>query len=64
MNDSIERTRIGLDSKQANYDEKKTKLPILMDDSVLLQDFDDTHKQLDPYLGLDYDGKPSKLNDY
>ena len=64
MNDSFERTRIALDSKQANYDEKKTKLPILMDDSVLLQDFDDTHKQLDPYLGLDYDGKPSKLNDY
>lgn len=58
----LERTRVGIDSKQGNFDEKRTVIE-KQDDSVLMSNIDDTGLQLNPRISYEYDSKPTKLMD-
>lgn len=58
----LDRTRVGLDSKQENYGEKRTVIE-KKDDSILMSNNDDTGFQLNPSIRDEYDSKPIKLMD-
>ena len=56
----LERTRVGLESKQGNFDEKRA---VMKDDSVLLKDVDDTEMNLNGRTSYEYDNRPTRLMD-